>query len=414
MKKSIVKKYVALLALVLAGETIFFLPFVLARIFRPSLLLVFDITNVELGAYFSVYGVVAMFAYVIGGPLADRYEPRKLMASALWLTALGGFMMSFIKSGSLLPFIYGFWGLTTIMLFWAAMLKATREWGGDGFQGRAFGWLEGGRGLTAALIGSMALAIFAWYVPDESLIGDQERIFAFRKVILSVSIFTTLIGMLVWWFVPQSKNNYKSEGIQIGQIKDLAKKTELWLLAIIIVCAYVGYKITDDFSLYAKEVLGFNELDAAGVGTSALWVRAGVAILAGWLADKTRLISIIIYAFALSCLGAVVVALAWLELMAGMALLNLLMIMLGIYSVRALYFALVHESKIPMHLTGTAIGLISLIGFTPDVFMSPWMGYLLDNNPGRQGHHHVFIVLAGFSAIGFLMALMLQKRLPKS
>jgi hypothetical protein len=42
----------ALFALILAGETIFFLPFVLARVFRPTLLAVFQISNFELGAYF--------------------------------------------------------------------------------------------------------------------------------------------------------------------------------------------------------------------------------------------------------------------------------------------------------------------------------------------------------------------------
>lgn len=52
-----------LLALILAGESIFFLPFVIARIFRPTLLAVFNITNTQLGAFFSMYGIVAMASY---------------------------------------------------------------------------------------------------------------------------------------------------------------------------------------------------------------------------------------------------------------------------------------------------------------------------------------------------------------
>ena len=50
----------AALALVVAGEAVFGLPFVVARVFRPTVLDVFGITNLQLGAAFSVYGVVAM------------------------------------------------------------------------------------------------------------------------------------------------------------------------------------------------------------------------------------------------------------------------------------------------------------------------------------------------------------------
>ena len=67
-----------LVLLILAGEAVFILPFVLPRIFRPTVLDVFQLTNVELGFCFSVYGLVAMVSYLFGGPLADRYPPRKL------------------------------------------------------------------------------------------------------------------------------------------------------------------------------------------------------------------------------------------------------------------------------------------------------------------------------------------------
>jgi hypothetical protein len=61
------KKYTVLLALVLAGEIIFFLPFVMARVFRPTILAAFEISNLELGSYFSIYGIVAMGSYFFGG-----------------------------------------------------------------------------------------------------------------------------------------------------------------------------------------------------------------------------------------------------------------------------------------------------------------------------------------------------------
>jgi len=68
-----------MLTLIVIGEVVFFLPFVLPRIFRPTLLEVFGLTNFELGLAFSVYGTIAVLAYLPGGPLADWFSARKLM-----------------------------------------------------------------------------------------------------------------------------------------------------------------------------------------------------------------------------------------------------------------------------------------------------------------------------------------------
>ncbi|GAG23162.1 unnamed protein product, partial [marine sediment metagenome] len=95
----------------MAGEAVFFLPFVLPRVFRPTLLDVFHLTNFELGIAFSVYGVVAMLAYFPGGPLADRFSARKLMAFALLATSIGGLVMASIPSLAALKVLYGFWGV---------------------------------------------------------------------------------------------------------------------------------------------------------------------------------------------------------------------------------------------------------------------------------------------------------------
>ena len=122
------RKILPLFSLILAGETIFFLPFVLARIFRPTLLEAFGISNTELGSYFSIYGIVAMLSYFFGGPLADKFSAKKLMAFALWLTGSGGFVMILIPTSFTMKVLYGFWGFTTIFLFWASMIKATRIW----------------------------------------------------------------------------------------------------------------------------------------------------------------------------------------------------------------------------------------------------------------------------------------------
>ena len=87
------RHYLTIVALIMAGEAVFFLPYLTVRLFRPTVLLVFEITNLELGIAFSLYGAVAMVSYALGGPLADRYAARTLMSVALAVTALGGLSM---------------------------------------------------------------------------------------------------------------------------------------------------------------------------------------------------------------------------------------------------------------------------------------------------------------------------------
>jgi nitrate/nitrite transporter NarK len=391
MEKHSRGKTMTLVTLVVAGEAIFFLPFVLARVFRPTLLDLFGISNTELGLWFSVYGVVAMGSYLLGGPLADRFPARNLMAIALWLTSAGGLLMFLLPSSSLMLWIYAFWGFTTICLFWAAMIRATREWGGIFFQGRAFGWLEGGRGGVAALLATLSFLLFS-------------QIRSFQWVILVTSAITLLSGILVWFFIPLNSagRTLQKKHELIRDISTLLRKRSTWLLTIIILCAYSGYKITDDYSLFAREVLGFSELNAAGIGTIALWIRALVAIMAGILADRFQRVGVILVAFALTLTGGLLIGLQIFQEIAALLLMNLVLTAAGIYAVRALYFSVMKEARIPVGLTGTAVGMVSFAGFAPEIFISPWMGHLLDRSPGAPGHADVFLLLSAFALTGLV------------
>jgi len=46
---------ITLVTLIIAAEAAFFLPFILPRVFRPTLLEAFQISNTELGSWYSVY-----------------------------------------------------------------------------------------------------------------------------------------------------------------------------------------------------------------------------------------------------------------------------------------------------------------------------------------------------------------------
>jgi len=427
--KQIKATWYYLVLLILAGEAVFILPFVLPRIFRPTVLDVFALDNTQLGFCFSVYGIVALVSYLFGGPLADKYPPRKLMSIALWTTALGGIVFASFPGLEMLYALYGFWGFTTIFLFWAPMIKATRVWGGNTSQGKAFGLLDGGRGLTGALFGLLGVLIFSMFLTETGDVGGvdsggmnatqgmdlsagtnagnaaplEARKEAFRYVIYTASLIIFIIGMLVWGFM---KTNIDEKDIQLQkisfrQIGAVLKLPAVWLLMAIILCAYVGYKITDVLSLYAKEVMLYNEVESAQVGTFLQFLRPVTGIAVGLVVDRFKVSLWLFYSFVASAIGGLLFATGIIApSTVVLFFLSVVVVAAGVYAARALYFAVMQEGEIPLVLTGTAVGMISVVGYTPDIFAGPAYGYLLDSNPGEPGHQNVFWMLTGFALVG--------------
>lgn len=400
-----------MLALIVAGEIVFGLPFHTARFFRPTLLEVFGFTNTQLGDLFAVYGVTAMISYFPGGALADRFPARTLLTASLFTTAAGGLVMATIPAAMPMGLLYGFWGVTTIFLFWGALIRATREWGGESTQGLAFGVLEGGRGLVAALIATAALAVFAAIMPDNvELATDEVRRAGMRGIVLVYTAAAFLAGVLTWLTVPVPDAAGYRNPQPLRGMATVLRRPVIWAHAAVIVCAYCAYKGLDNYSLYAVQVLGMDEVRGAALSTWGGWVRPVAAIVAGVVADRFGAARSIGVAFT-------VLAASWLLLgvtsadQAGLGIvyLNLFVTFFAVFALRGIYFALLEENRTPPYLTGAAVGLVSLVGFTPEIFFAPITGRILDANPGIVGFRHYFLFLAGIAVLGILVVLVLLR-----
>ena len=404
--------FLSITLLILSGELIFLLPYVLARVFRPTFLEVFNLTNLELGSLFSIYGTVAILSYLYGGVISDKFQPKKLIAISLFFTAFGGTVLSTYPSYLMLQILWGYWGFTTVFLFWGAMIKATRVWGGSKNQGEAFGLLDGGRGLVAASMGTLGVVIFSMFLTNDiELASLVERKNAFRYVILFSSFIVFLTGILIIVFMESSIESAVNKSASlIPNIKSVLKIQSVWLIMVIIIAAYVGYKVTDIYSLYASDVMNFDNLEAANIGSLQLYLRPLVCLLIALFADKKSYIHLIIIGFIIMLVGALVFSLGIVQVnMNYVFFFSLIVVATGTYAIRALYFSLMQEGRIPIVLTGTAVGVISVVGYTPDIFASPVIGYLLDTYPGIIGHQYVFSMLVVFSIVGLWASMRFTK-----
>lgn len=239
-------------------------------------------------------------------------------------------------------------------------------------------------------------------MPEQAeMATEAERLAGMRGLIYLYSAVAFAAGVLVWLVLPEPDVTGRSRSNPLLGMVEVLGRPLIWAQALVVVTAYCLFKGTDYYSLYAQHALGYNEVEAADLTASGSYVRAIAAFSAGLLADRfdaARSVAVAFGVAAIAFLGHVVFAPG----NAGFAIMvsNALIVMFAVFALRGIYFALLEDTDTPRRITGAAVGLVSVVGFTPDIFFQPIAGRLLDANPGVEGHLDLFLLLAAISAAG--------------
>ena len=405
------KRILVLLLLILAGGAIYELPY-LRYYYYDALQAALELNHTQYGTLMTAYGVTAMICYFPGGWLADKFSCKKLIVFALFATAALGFYFSTFPSYIISLLIHILWGITTSLIFWAAMLKATRMSGGSEIQGKLFGILEGGRGLHPMIWGVAILTLFNY-------LGGE--IAGIRGAILAYSGITLLAGFLILFFFKERKVEDESDAsTEKGNLKEellyVLKLPGLWLLAVIIFACYTLYCTQSYITPYFTEMFGAGASLAALI---ALIRTYFIAIfggpIAGIWADK---IGSTVKVLRIGLLVASISVLAYLiiparESFLWLATIAMVVLAFSVFLTRGVYFAAIDELAIPLKYTGAAIGLASFIGFIPEAFVYTLVGHWLDSYPGITGYKIMFTYMLIVGLIGFVFSFILIARIKK-
>jgi len=139
----------------------------------------------------------------------------------------------------------------------------------------------------------------------------------------------------------------------------------------------------------------------------AAFLRPISALAAGILADRYSGGKIVVFSFLGAATTYLIFAISGSDMLSHLFMVNVLVSFVFVFAIRAVYFALLAESNVDAHVTGTSIGFISLVGFTPDIFFAPITGRILDATPGLEGFQHLFTLLVVIALIGAVAALAL-------
>ena len=400
-------RYLVLLVLALGAVAIYFLPY-LRWTFYDSLFEGVGLTNAQFAATLSIYGVTSMIFYAPGGYLADKFSPRKMLSFAfvvagalgIWYATFPGFIAQMI--------IYAVWGIITTAFMWSAMLKVANSLGTGEEQGRMFGLLEGGRGIVNVIVAFVALYFYG-------KLG--ETVAGVAGILIGTSILCFVAAILAWFIIPD-KVSGASDKIQIKDVGKVLKIPAVWIVAIIVLSCYSVYIGSTYLTPYLTEILGLSATAAGAIAIIRQYVlQFAAAPIGGTIADKLGSISFVVAC----CFVLMVAALAGFAFLPSsptiltVAVILMLLFCAGIFAMRGIYFATLDECrKVPRSLMGTAIGVVSVIGFFPDVYMNAIVGGLMDAYPGAAGYKHVFLIMLGFAIVGLIASVVLNRTIKKS
>jgi len=401
-------RYLQLAVIVAAAGAIYPLLY-LRQNFEVSILQSFGISLSQLSQCYAMLGVIFVITYLPSGWLADRISPRLLLTGSLVATGLLGLWFATMPGFAELQLIFAGWGLATGLTFWSAHIKAVALLAQKQEQGRFFGILDGGRGLFEALLATIAVAWFAYALDAPG--GSTKQ--ALLEVIYLYVAVLLLIAPLVFFFLGHhsaTDERDKSKTFYADLLLVL-RCPEIWLCATIIICGYQLFWATYSFSGYLQNILALPAVTVASITVAKLWMRpigAATAGFAGDFLDRQHVLTVLIFLASLALAG-----MAFLPSSAAPGLMLAVVLLVGIltYAVRGIYWATLESCDVPARIKGLAIGLISLLGYSPDIYLPLYNSALLEAYPGRSGYTIYFLSLAATGLVGVIAAHQLGRRL---
>ena len=382
-----------LIILAIAGSLIYGLPY-FRTYYYDAYLEAYNLTNTQMGSLGSMFGVFGMVSYLFGGVVADFISPKKLISISLILTGAAGFLHLFATSYTMLLIIYLVWGFTALFAFWPALVKGIRSLAGPDEQGKAYGFMEAGRGVTNAVHLAIALAIITAVTAQR---GSADGL---KGGIVFYSVVVIVLGVLVLLFFKDPETNDQSERFNFKQVLTVIKLPQVWILCLILCCTYVMNMSYSYFNPYATSALGVAMIGGTIVTIMADYIRPFASVGGGILADRLGRPRIMTIGFAIMAAGTFAIAL-FPSMSVPVFVLLCAVVYVGMYCNYGIVFSLMEDGGIPMEVSGTAIGLISTIGYLPEVFCPFLAGVVLDTF-SESGYKYYFLAMGVIMLIGIV------------
>ncbi len=398
-------KYLKILTLSISGGAIYLIPYI-RYAFYDFQIQAMGITNQQIGLLSTLYAIGCMALYIPGGMIADKKSAKgnilfSLLGTTI-LTILFGFTYKNYKISLIIFFLLAF---STAFVFWSSLFKTLRVISGSDEQGRMFGLYYAGNGITGGLVNAIGI----WATKFGSDVHQQ-----FKIAIFIYAISTFIATVMVYIFLDDSNENevdIEEDEFKFSQVKELIKNPIIWAFSLVVLTGYAIYSSTSYFTPYLTDVIGISPEQSGLLTVVRTNFMMLLAPVGGYLADKVFKSTSKWFMVAYAILAVIFTGVLFIPKGANTLFVSLYTLLPGAVGL-ALYgvvFSIANEADIPITLMGTAVGIASILGYTPDFFMATLFGTWLDKY-GISGYTMIFIFLIIMCLVGFISSYYIRKR----
>ena len=397
----------ALVVLISMGSSIIYAPMYLKNVFYDPLMQALGATNADLGLMVSAYGIAAMICYLPSGIVADKFRMRTLAWVGFIATAVLVFVYATLPSVQVCLVLFVLMGVTSILIWWGTRFKVIRLCCEEEEYASKIGISYSIYGVTGLIIGLINAAIIA------AISGSA----GVQAMLIFLGVVIAILGVLAFFLIPDFKGEINKDA-KLFSLKEAIQAFKhpgvVWA-CIAYFCVYAVYQGATYTTPYLTNC--FNA-DGNLVNVVGLIRTYGIGLIAGpivgWIATKIKSPSkTILGAFILS-IAVLVGFILFPQDPGGAMIAAILVVVFGFttYGAFSIGSSPLSEVKIPMAIFGTASGLLSVIGFLPDVFIHTWYGGMIDAQ-GNAAVASIFGFEIMFGVIGIFCLIMVLRTLKK-
>lgn len=394
------RKYLTIIALGLAGGSIYFIPYV-KYVFYDAQLAAMGINNTQSGLLLTMYTIGNMVLYIPGGYLADKVSTKKALIISLVATSVLTWVYAFSLNFVVSMIIWLGLSFSTAFVFWSALMKAVRIVGTEEEQGFMYGLYYACNGIAAAL--TSFISLYAYNTAGEDIkSGFVRGVNASGVVVLIAAICLVFLMKEDAGKVTTESDDDK---ISLPMVGKVLKSPVVWILSIVILCGYGLKSSVSYFNPYLTEVVGVSAVNSGIFSIINNYLLLLLAPVGGILADKVfkstcKWLSVSFVMLAVLFGGVLLIPSDISPMAASIYTLLPGAVTMMMYGV---VFSSVSEAGISRTMTGTVIGISSIIGYIPDSIYSVIFGKWLDNK-GAAGYTNIFIFLVASGIVGAVLA----------
>lgn len=397
------KKWLAIAFLGVGEGAIYFLPYI-RNVYYTPMLNIMHVTNADMGWLMSFFAIGCMAMYIPGGIITDTWDYKKCITVSLVATAVLVGTFAFFMNYQYAQVVWVLLAFTTTFVFWTATIKTVRMLASKEEQGRVYSIFYAINGASAVIVQTISLALFQ---------STSNTVVGLRVVLLINTGVLLLAAVMCQIFIPNKKEmaeKLAAEGESSKfNWKDVGKvlvNPSVWLIIVVMFCVYGVYTNVYWFSNYLTDVKGMSANMGQVLGLIRNTYMMFVCSLLGSVAVggfKKRSTYI-----AVCTIGTGVVCFLFLLFSnGGVALLGVLSLLPSAFMLLCygVVYSLFEEYKVPVAIAGTAIGLVSILGYTPDLLFGTILGGFVDKAKaaGNVGAGYLNI-FAFFGVLGILAA----------